>query len=458
MQPKGGITMSLNKSLFILAHQIGDRKFHSLYQNLRQSQWKPYYDQKELQEKQLRHMINFVYKDVPYYHKLFNQLKLEPSDIKKVEDLEKLPILTKDIIKKNWEDFKPVNLESMKYSVFPTGGSTGAPFRFRLLKFDRFLSAAMLYRGWGYGGYELGDRMILMGGASLDVGIDSYMVTRAHEISRNIRKLSSYDMGNEDMRRYAEVINSFKPEFIRGYASSINFFSRFINQEKIEITAPRAIFTTGEKLMPHMRKNIENTFGREVYDTYGMNDGGISAFECSEHNGLHIDAERGIMEVVDNNNLQLEDGVGEVLATSLHNYAMPFIRYNTGDIGHIINDTCGCGRGSKLLKEVIGRQHDMLQTPEGKFVYGGFFNHYLKEIDEAVEFQVVQKKLDKIIINLVLEKDLDEKQMDTIRKQLDIIRETVKRKSSGWEVEFKYVDKIERTNYAGKYKYVINEL
>lgn len=450
--------MSLNKSLFILAHQIGDKKFHSLYQNLRQSQWKPYYDQRELQEKQLRHMINFVYKTVPYYHKLFNQLKLGPSDIKKVEDLEKLPILTKDIIKKNWEDFKPVNLDSMKYFVFPTGGSTGAPFRFRLLRFDRFLSAAMLYRGWGYGGYGLGDRMILMGGASLDVGIDSYMITRAHEISRNIRKLSSYDMGTEDMRRYAKVINSFKPEFIRGYASSINFFSSFINQEKIEITSPRAIFTTGEKLLPHMRKNIENTFGREVYDNYGMNDGGISAFECSEHNGLHIDTERGIMEVVDNNNLQLEDGVGEVLATSLHNYAMPFIRYNTGDIGHIINETCGCGRGSKLLKEVIGRQHEMLQTPEGKFVYGGFFNHILKEIDGVVEFQVTQKKLDKIIINMVLEKDLDEKQLNTIREQLDTIREIVKKKSSGWEVEFKYVDKIERTSYAGKHKYVISEL
>lgn len=300
--------------------------------------------------------------------------------------------------------------------------------------------------------------MILMGGASLDVGIDSYMVTRTHEISRNIRKLSSYDMGTEDMRRYVKVINSFKPEFIRGYASSINFFSSFINQEKIEITTPRAIFTTGEKLMPHMRKNIENTFGREVYDNYGMNDGGISAFECSEHNGLHIDTERSIMEVVDNNNLQLEDGVGEVLATSLHNYTMPFIRYNTGDIGHIINETCGCGRGSKLLKEVIGRQHEMLQTPEGKFVYGGFFNHIIKEIDGVVEFQVTQKKLDKIIINMVLEKDLDEKQLDTIREQLDTIREIVKKKSSGWEVEFKYVDKIERTSYAGKYKYVVSEL
>jgi len=448
---KGGSNMSLNKRLFILAHQIGDRKFHSVYRSLRRSEWKPYYDQKELQEKQLRNMINFAYETVPYYHKLFNQLKLEPSDIMTVEDLEKLPILTKETIKKNWDDFKPVNLDSMKYSVFPTGGSTGAPFRFRLLRSDRFLSAAMLYRGWGHADYELGDRMVLMGGASLDVGIDSFIVTKAHEKSRNIRKLSSFDMGTEDMRRYAKVINSFKPRFIRGYASSINFFSSFINQEKIEITAPRAIFTTAEKLMPHMRKNIENVFGREVYDTYGMNDGGISAFECSEHNGLHIDTERSIMEVVDNNNFQLENGVGGILATSLHNYAMPFIRYDTGDLGHIINDTCGCGRGSKLLKEVIGRQQEMLQTPEGKFVHGEFFVYIFKKIKGVTEFQVIQNKLEKITINMVLEKDFDELQLDTIR-------EIVKRKSSGWEVKFRHVDKIERTTYAGKHKFVVSEL
>jgi len=443
--------MSLNRSLFILAHQIGDRNFYPVYQNLRQSQWKPYYDQKELQEKYLRNMIDFAYETVPYYHKLFNQLKLKPSDIKTVEDLEKLPILNKEIIKNNWEDFKPVNLDSMKYSVFPTGGSTGAPFRFRLLKYDRFLSGAMLYRGWGYADYELGDRMVLLGGASLDVGIDSFIVTEAHQISRNIRKLSSFDMGIEDMRRYVKVINSFKPKFIRGYASSINFFSSFIDQEKIEINLPRAIFTTAEKLMPHMRKNIENVVGREVYDTYGMNDGGISAFECPEHNGLHIDTERSIMEVVDSNNLQLENGVGSILATSLHNYAMPFIRYDTGDIGHIINDTCGCGRGSKLLKEVIGRQQEMLKTPEGKFVHGEFFVYIFKKIDGVTEFQVIQKRLEHIIINMVLEKNFDEKQLDTIR-------EIVKRKSEGWEVEFRYVDKIERTNYAGKYKFVVSEL
>ena len=99
-----------HKPLFILAHQVGDMNFYPTYKKLIQNQWKSYEELKEEQEKQLRVMINFAYKHVPYYHKLFDGLKLSPDDIKKIEDLEKLSILTKDIIKQNWDDFKPVNL------------------------------------------------------------------------------------------------------------------------------------------------------------------------------------------------------------------------------------------------------------------------------------------------------------------------------------------------------------
>ena len=95
----------ISKNLFILAHQLGDRKFYSTYKKLIQNQWKSYEQLKEEQEKQLRVMINFAYKNVPYYHKLFDDLKLSPDAIKRVEDLEKLPILTKEIIKQNWDDF-----------------------------------------------------------------------------------------------------------------------------------------------------------------------------------------------------------------------------------------------------------------------------------------------------------------------------------------------------------------
>ena len=441
----------IHKSLFIFAHQVGDRNFYPTYKKLIQNQWKSYEELKEEQEKQLSVMINFAYKNVPYYHKLFDDLKLSPEDIKKVDDLEKLPILTKDIIKQNWENFKPVNLNKLKYSEQATGGSTGTPFKYRLYKFDRFLGGAMLYKGWGYGGFELGDKMVFLAGASLDIGTKSYLAKRVHEIARNIKKLSSFDMGEEEMREYVNIINSFKPKFLRGYASSIYFFAKWIEENKLKMHQPSAVFTTAEKLYPNMREKIGDIFNCDVYDAYGLNDGGLGAYECSEHSGLHIDTERAAMEVVDKEGSQLENGEGEILATSLYNYAMPFIRYDTGDLGHIIDDVCGCGRRYKLLKELGGRSVDILITPEGKNVHGWFFLYIFWEFCKGVkEYQVVQEKIDKIVIKIVPEEGFDEKQLDKIR---EIIRE----RSEGWNVEFKFVDEIERTG-AGKYKFIISNL
>lgn len=438
------------KALFIFAHQLAEPKFYPTYKKLVDSQWKTFSEQTKNQEKQLQRMINFAYKNVPYYHKLFNKLKLETSDIRTIHDLEKLPILTKNIIKQNLDDFKPVNLDSMNYYKNATSGSTGSYLQFRMLKYDRFLHGALLYRGWGYAGYELGDKMVFLAGSSLDIGYKPFVVRKTHEIARNIRKLSSFDMSNDDMKQYVKVINSFKPKFIRGYASSINLFANYLDENKIEIITPKAIFSTAEKLLPDVRENIQNVFGCEVYDAYGLNDGGLGAYECSEHNGLHIDTERSIMEIVDNDYQQLEEGVGGILATSLHNYAMPFIRYDTGDIGHIISDCCDCGRGSKLLQEVVGRTGDFLLTPEGKYVHGYFLLDCVEDGKGMKEFQIVQEKIDKLVIKIIPEKEFDE-------AQLDIIREAIRRKSNGWEVEFKYVDKIERTP-AGKYKFVKSEL
>jgi phenylacetate-CoA ligase len=160
--------------------------------------------------------------------------------------------------------------------------------------------------------------------------------------------------------------------------------------------------------------------------------------------------ERSVMEIVDENGCQIENGIGKILATSLENYAMPLLRYDTGDLGNIIDDVCGCGRKYKLLKEIIGRQQEMLQTPEGKYVHGEFFTHIIWEVDGVLEFQVVQETLSKIKIKMVVDEIFD-------TKQLDYIRELISKKSEDWDVEFYLVDKIDRTK-AGKYKFVINNL
>jgi len=439
------------KGLFILAHQCGDTSFYPAYKTLIRNQWKPYDELKRDQEKQLRHLIEFSYENIPYYRNLFKGLGLSPKDIQTIEDLEKLPILTKDIIKEHWEELKPVNLSSMKYSNQATGGSTGTPFAYRLSKRDRFLGGALLYRGWGYGGYELGDRTIFLAGSSLGFDTKSRLTTFVHETGRNLRKLSSFDMGENEMREYSRTINSFKPKFIRGYASSIYFFAKWIEENSLSIHSPIAVFTTSDNLFPHMRTKISEVFDCEVYDGYGLNDGGVSAFECPEHAGLHIDTERSIMEVVDSEGHQIDRGEGQILATSLYNYVMPFIRYTTGDDGHITDDVCGCGRGYPLLKEIVGRTTDVLFTPEGKNIHGWFFLYIFWDYGVGIkEYQVVQETLEKVVVKIVPEKGFDE-------KQLDRIREIVAKRSPGWDIEFKYVDTIERSG-AGKYKFIINNI
>jgi len=441
----------LNKQLFVLAHEIGNLSFYSTYRRLIKNQWRSYAELKEEQEKQLRHMISFAYEKIPYYHNLFKELKLLPREIQTIEDLQKLPILTKENIRQHWEEFMPPNLSSMAYYDRATGGSTGTPLHYRLSKYDRFLGGSLLYRGWGYGGYKLGDKMVFLAGSSLDVGTKSRLTTKAHEIARNLRKLSSFDMGEKEMRYYGEVLNAFKPRFIRGYASSIYFYAQWLEENDVIVHSPDALFTTSDKLFSYMRDTIGRVFGCEVFDGYGLNDGGVAAYECPEHTGLHIDTERSVMEVVDGDSLQVDEGNGQILATSMNNYAMPFIRYATGDDAYIIDDNCECGRGHKLLKEVIGRTVDVLVTPEGKNVHGWFFLYIFWEHCRGIkEYQVVQKNADEIDIRLVIEDDFDEKQLDTIRNR-------IAEKSPAWKVEFEFVNSIERTG-AGKYKFIINKV
>ena len=100
----------LRKRLFVFAHQVGERKFHPTYKKLLENQWKTYEELKKEQENQIRALINYTYANVPYYHKLFKKLNLNPDDIKNIEDLQQLPIINKSVIKENWDDFKPINL------------------------------------------------------------------------------------------------------------------------------------------------------------------------------------------------------------------------------------------------------------------------------------------------------------------------------------------------------------
>jgi phenylacetate-CoA ligase len=118
-----------NQLLFVAAHEWGNRHFYPLYRQLVRNQWRPYAELKAEQEKALRLMVRFAYENVPYYHTAFRQRNVQPDDIRVIEDLEKLPVITKQIINQHWEHFKPRNLDRMKYTENATGGTSVPSFR-----------------------------------------------------------------------------------------------------------------------------------------------------------------------------------------------------------------------------------------------------------------------------------------------------------------------------------------
>ncbi|MEW5748756.1 MAG: phenylacetate--CoA ligase family protein [Candidatus Thermoplasmatota archaeon] len=437
-------------AMFRLAHRVVYPGFMDHYARLMKGQTRPREELVGDQVSSLRAMLMHAYDKVPYYHGLLKGRNLRPDDFKAIEDLERLPVLTKDVIKANWEALVPLDIASVRYERKATGGSTGTPFPYRMSRHDKMLSMCHLYRGWSYAGYQLGDRMVFMGGSSLTMGAGSAATRRVHEVVKNIRMLSSFDMDEAHMRSYADTINRFRPRFVFGYASSISFFSRWLKANGVQVNPPVAVFATAEKLFPEARKGIAEAFRCEVLDTYGLNDGGVSAFECLEHRGMHVDTERAIMEVVDADGRQLAKGEGRILATSLHNQAMPFIRYDTGDIGRVTDELCPCGRQHPLLEEIKGREQEMLMTPEGAAVHGEFFTHIFWEVSGVKEFQVVQDAKDHLTVRVVPEKSYDPKEMDKVR---DYIRA----RSPGWKVDFQKVDAIDRTR-GGKYRFVIREV
>jgi phenylacetate-CoA ligase len=442
-----GVTVDVWQDSLPLRPQIRDPQFYAVSRRLEKNQWKSPAALRAEQDAAVRRTIRFAYDHVPYYRRLMNDLSIRPLSIQNVEDLERLPVLSKQMVRDHWQEFIPDTLQTIRYQDNVSSGSTGTPLRYRLARTDKVLHEGLLYRGWGYAGYEFGDRMVMIGGSAIGIAARHHVKNRLEELARNIRKVSSFELGDDQMRQFVAVLARERPRFIRGYASACSCIAQWIADHGAEVPPIEGVFCAAEKLYPAMRRRIEETFSCDCFDGYGLNDGGVSAYECSEHCGLHADTERAVMEVVDRNGAQLEVGEGRILATTLANDAMPFIRYDTGDLGAISGERCACGRGHPLLREVIGRNVDMFVTPDGRRVFGAFFGMFLERCPGVREYQVVQDTPERVTVRIVPDAGFDP-------GQIDGLREMVKAHGAGWEMDVAITDTIERTG-SGKYRFLI---
>jgi phenylacetate-CoA ligase len=269
--------------------------------------------------------------------------------------------------------------------------------------------------------------------------------------------VSAYDLSQPQLRKCVETIQSYRPKLIMAYPSVLEELARVAADMKARLTGVRAIVVSAEMLYPYQRELFEHVFGAPVYNRYGCREVGAIAQECSHHQGLHINSDRVLIEVVRDDFSPCAPGeVGNVLVTDLDNYTMPLVRYLITDrAAFAAPGVCSCGRGLPRLEAIEGRTLDVVRLPNGSAVGGTFWTILLRRRPDRFhgmeQFQIVQRRLDEVLIRYVGPAPITAQAAQAIRQQV------AKHCGANFGVQFERVDRI-AVNVAGKRRLVVNEL
>ena len=381
---------------------LGKTNIRNWYNFLQKSQYWSKEKQQIYQEEKLCLLVEHAYKYVPYYQKLFKRLKLKPCDIQTITDLQQLPVITRKILQKNYHELMASNHEEFNSQYRSTGGTTGMPVKY-LSDYNTWsLHWALKYRAWEMSPYKIGEKVAIIGGASV-VPEKTSMKRLIWNIVNSFEIFSSVSMTHSSIQQFIERIIRKRIKHIRGYASPIFLFAEYCLENKIDLKIT-SVITTAEVLQPYHKQIIIKAFNPVIIDSYGCADGGGNANTCKHDNGFHISIESAIWEVCDNSSSPaLPNEMGELTLTSLTNYAMPLLRYQPGDVikNFINTEICLCGRTLPRIERIVGKNTDILKFSNGRMLGGPSFPQLFR-LFPLQQWQLVQNEMNSIDVNLII--------------------------------------------------------
>jgi phenylacetate-CoA ligase len=262
---------------------------------------------------------------------------------------------------------------------------------------------------------------------------------------------SSFHLSPGHLPAYVGEIRRRGLRFLEGYPSTLFIVARYL-QDVGEVLPMKAVFTSSETLHDVQRSTIEAAFEAPIFDFFGHAERTIFATECEAHEGKHIAEDYGWVEVVDGAGNPVPDGdPGYLVGTSLHNRAMPMIRYRTSDVSRVLAGTCSCGRTHRRIESVTTKAEDIVITPDGRMISPSILTHPFKPFESLRASQIVQESIDHLRILLVPSERFGEEDQATLRASL------IERLGEGMSVEFEIVDEIPRER-SGKFRWVISQV
>lgn len=446
--------MNWRKTLIFAGLYLTGSKIPKYLKEIEDLQYKTQDEIRRYQEEKLKKLLSHAYENVPYYNKVLRESEAVIDGNVNLDNFSEIPILTKDIIRKEGKNLYSRDYKSRKNYENTSGGSTGEPVKFIQDKeYDEWNTATKIYYNWMLG-KDIGEKEIKFWGSERDI-IEGNLTVKDRAINYlyNRKFFNSYNLNEENINKLIELHNSFKPFCYWSYTDAAFEFSKVVIDRNIKLYPPKFIITTINPLYDDARRSIEKAFECPVYDQYGSREVGSIACQCNEKKELHTFPWYNFVEILDKWDREVKAGEeGRIIVTNLRNYSMPLIRYDIGDVAISAGySECNCGRNFFSLEKILGRTLGYFKKRDGSLIHSHFIVQRLFFKKWIKRFQIVQDGFEHIVIRI-------EKSGEPSRKELeDIIYKTKILMGKDCKVEFEFVNEIEPSK-SGKYLYTVCEV
>lgn len=363
------------------------------------------------QQERLRKLLIHAATEVPFYQDWFYDHHLDPQTAL----LDQLPIVNKGIMRQQGIDrFTADHFPAKKRISSRSSGSTGEPFSYLISKESNSVNTAAKLRTWYMAGYRLGDRYMKIAN-----GARHGKLKKLQDKINNCLYVPFYSMSDEVLKAILDKVEYSHPTIIRSYPIPLYLLAQYRNTHDGYRHCPKHIMTTGSTLPAAYREEIERAFGCDIIDSYSC-EGTADCYETSEHDGYHVTRYYGIIEVLDDKNLPITDGIGHVVSTDLWNMAHPFIRYDTQDLVEVKN--------GKIIR-IMGRECESFIDSNGQRYtvhnFVGFFQEDNRPTRKSVDaYQIVKHHNGSISFRLVVNEqfntDIEKYIVEHWQKQLNV--------------------------------------
>lgn len=412
---------------------------------LEKAQWLPSDKLHSIRDQSLRELVKVVYDEVPFYRELMDKASVKPADIHQAADLGQLPIVTKPMLRHAFPD-RVIRNTGKKVYASRSSGSTGANFTVLLDRETAGLFQASFLLALEWAGWKIGEPHLQTG-----MTLKRDFAKKMKDALLNCHYVPAYDLSDSHLDQCLDILERYSLRHLWGYPGSLYYLARRAVESGWN-RPMRSIVTWGDTLYSHYRNTIEEAFKTRVVDTYGCSEGMNISAQCGVGSSYHLHTLDVIVEYLDDSGVPVSPcQSGNIIVTRLHPGPMPLIRYKVGDVG-IGGEPrmCACGRGYDVMQSIQGRDTDIVITPSGNRLIVHFFTGVLEHFDEIDSFQVIQEKLDSIILRIV---PAGEFSIATRRRIVDALKE----KGADLNIELELVQDMPLPP-SGKRRFIISHL